>query len=661
MVEENATLLSELTIENEEYGNDILKECKLVVAPLTLNSDIEGKDLIIENEEYNNDIFEGTLNALQIINKEINSNVNIDIESLAKDVKSTIDVRSNFIKYIGTITGYIGVDPNLVQADIYSSIKVNRTEGVVKYVGYINGSIDLTTSTIEEDEIGFDCSIHVPQVMYDKTINGALLVIPEICSRYIEGTADIAKKNYMGEFDGYFLYEADTLDTDILSSMNVIQAIWEDISGDVNIEAESFSKDILSKIEVNGISIVEDLCKGNVTMDQYIEKNKDLWANMQYISMPYTSDESNTLTGKVTINNWSSRYDINSRLRVPCHRILYTFLSKLKAVYGSNYDIPSNITISSDHVYDIDALVNLEYTDYENEQLLEGNIHIDPHEWKDIDSEVYLDKVDTRRDFDSNMFVVQPVDKYITSTITVKNQYKKLNKTIDSIIRVGNEYAMSFESSMSVEAALQQGTDIISSMEVTNQLMPGRVVFFTDPLWQYEPYVLKNTVSTFLERIFLTTYLTVVYGGSPRANWDIKHFCGVYRIPPERQIEVPFDFLPGNPLATKNSMIRFVHRMFRFRPNDPHKQVDKVFVFSNNPYAHNSTYLNPLFEACRLYKIPITVITSKGEFVGSDPTNPERYINRTPVDHNLPLDAQPHWQYGAGTKHREVFDDRPIV
>ena len=160
-------------------------------------------------------------------------------------------------------------------------------------------------------------------------------------------------------------------------------------------------------------------------VNQYIEKNKDLWANMQYISMPYTSDESNTLTGKVTINNWISRFDINSRLKVPCHRILYTFLSKMKVVYGTNYDILSTMNISADHTYDIDADVNLEYSDYDNDQLLEGNVHMEPHTWVDIDSDVYLDKTDTRRDFDSTMFIVQPVDKEITSTLTVKNPYRR--------------------------------------------------------------------------------------------------------------------------------------------------------------------------------------------------------------------------------------------
>ena len=606
-------------------------------------------DLVLENEEYSNDIYQ--------------INTSISEENLQHDIfPCTMEVKESFIKYVGVITGYIGVDPEEVDVDIYSTMKVDKIDGVVKYVGHIDGTLNLTVASIEDDDIGFVSSIDVPQIMYDKTINGALLVIPEVYSRYIDGTTDIAKNHYLGEFDGYFLYEASKLDTDINSSMNVIQAIWSDIDGDVNIDAEPFSYDIDSKLEVDGIRINEDLFEGNVTMDQYIEKNKDLWSNLQYISMQFDpADESNTLIGKVTINNWNSRYDINSRLQVPCHRILYTFLSKLKAVYGKNYDILSTMNISADHVYDIDADVNLEYSDYENDQLLEGNIHMDPHEWVDMDSEVYLDKTDTRREFDSNMFVVQPVDKFITSTLTVKNPYIKFKRDIDSIMRVGNEYAMSFESSMSVEAALQRGTDIPSSMEVINQLMPGRVVFFTDPLWQYEPYVLKNAVSTFLDRIFLTSYLTVVYGGSPRANWDIKHFCSIYRIPPERQREVPFDFFPGNPLATKNSMIRFVYHMFKFHYNDPHKQVDKVFLFSNNPYAHNSTYLNPLFEACKLYHIPITIITSRGEYVGTDPSNPNRYINTTSVDHNLPLDAQPHWQYGAGTKHRDIFDDRPIV
>jgi hypothetical protein len=108
-------------------------------------------------------------------------------------------------------------------------------------------------------------------------------------------------------------------------------------------------------------------------------------------------------------------------------------------------------------------------------------------------------------------------------------------------------------------------------------------------------------------------------------------------------------------------MYRFINELFHFTPKDRIRSVDKVFVFSNNTYTHNSTYLSPLYKVCADYHIPITVITSKGEFTGTDPSSPTRFIARNPIDPNIPMDRQPHWVYGAGTKHRDIFDDHPIV
>lgn len=652
------SLEGNLDISNEEFGYEL--QSQLTVENKVLNTLLE-VDANIESENYDLDI-DSSINVVLPYTHYLDGTTNIEGNEFIKNIPSSIEAVQALVKYIGVITGYIDVTKELVRKDIYSTLKATRVEGVVTYIGHITGNISIEDQDFGDEDFYIPSSLDVPKVSFNRIINAALFVDYDKLNKIINGTVDIDRETYNELLEGTFYYEMGNTYVDIVSTLNAVETSMTDLDGSVDIQLEEFNHEFESSIEVKDVFISADLFDGSVTMDDYAYKSKDLWVNFEYTRELFNpEDESNVLTGKISLYAWNTKYDINSRLRVPCHRILYTFLSKLKAVRGINYDILSGMTVSGDHVYDLDAEVNLEYQDFEDEALLEGKLTIEPHDWIDLVTILHLDKTDTRRDIESSMFVVNPVDKEFASTITVKNPYRRYNKDIfSSIMRVGNEYTMSFESSMDVEAALQDTVDIVSSMEVTNSLMPGRVVFFVDPLWQYEPYVLKNAVSTFFERIYLTTYLTVVYGGSPRANWDIKHFCGVYRIADNRQIEVPFDFYPGNPLASKNSMVRFVHRMFMFKPHDPHKQVDNVFVFSNNPYAHNSTYLNPLFEACDRYRIPITVITSRGEFVGTDPAS-GRYINRTTVDHNLPLDAQPHWQYGAGTKHRDIYDDRPVV
>lgn len=197
-------------------------------------------------------------------------------------------------------------------------------------------------------------------------------------------------------------------------------------------------------------------------------------------------------------------------------------------------------------------------------------------------------------------------------------------------------------------------------LKVDNTKYAGNVGIFVDPLWSYDVFVLKNAVSTFLDRLINKERITLVFGGSPRANWDIRKFASVYRLEPDQVREIPFSYYPGNPMYNRNQMEVFTRALFTFSEDDTLKRVNKVFIFSNNPYTHSSTYLGPLIDACDRYRIPLAVITDKGDVQGSDPAS-GRYISRRQVDPNYPMEHQPHWMWGNGTKHRDIFDDHAIV
>ena len=272
--------------------------------------------------------------------------------------------------------------------------------------------------------------------------------------------------------------------------------------------------------------------------------------------------------------------------------------------------------------------------------------------------------VDTRRDIESSINIINGYILDIDSSINIFQNKYRVYKDLPSFIEVSSDHSsinIDLLSQVSINGLPEVNTDNISSLEVTDNLPECRIGIFTDPIWNYEPFTLKNSVSTLLDRYFLDYKITLIYSGSPRANWDIKHFAGVYRIPPHRSIEVPFNWVPANPLLNKDSMIRFIRVLFEYdRKNNKMVKIDKVIIFSNNPYAHNSTYINPLIRACTDHNIPFTVITSKGDILGSDPAS-GRLITRQTLDPNMPIDQQPHWGIGMGSKHRDVFDDHKII
>lgn len=565
------------------------------------------------------------------------------------------------VTMIGDISGTVKIDSIYKGTEFFSFINVTLgPDPVIKYIGDINGITNIEISgKIDDDDISFLSSLEVAKRNLDKDIiTGSVGIYKEAITHFINVDMFYKKLDITDSIlDGNFTYEKDYLkNIGFNSSMKVVRLIEDSIYGTTSINIEDYTKSITSTMNIEGIAYLKDMIEGNATIEKIPFNSKLLDSAFVYAK---ENMDQNILEGMVTVNYWKSWFDINCRIHVPSHRILYTFLSKLRAVLPCDFDIDSKLDVFNDQIYDIPGDVML-IQDVYDDLVLDGNVDLLPSKYTDLDSNVTLEKVDTRREFHGYMYVVTPVNTDIDFSMDVETIYTGIDEDVLSKINVGNNLDQDILSQVLVQAALQSRNEIPSRLNVTNELLPSRIGIFVDPIWSYEPFVLKNAVSTFFDRIMNKHDVTVVFGGSPRANWDIRHFADVYRIPRYKQIEVLFDYVPTNPLLNRDSMYRYISALFNFRPRE-RRYIDRVFVFSNNTYAHNSTYLAPLYKACADHRIQLVVITSKGEFIGTDPSNLSRFINRNPIDPTVPMDRQPHWVHGAGTKHRDIFDDHPIV
>ena len=631
-----------------------------------------------------------------------------DPDFVPVDIISTLEVKnpyvpspddpdplpSKVVKYVSDITGRANLKKVQSYYSIPSLINVDTTgEEVVEYQGFITGLAEIEYEPIEPYE--FYSSLDVPgvRVDYGVFLSGRVSIKDEVFNpfdlnsqlyvpkiRWIDFVDGFVKlesyyyndyrsgirgkvglrpniyDNYM--MQGKFEYVPQDLTTDIISSIYVIYPYdnKELMSGVVKIDPIYTNTDIYSLLKVDSLLESHEI-DGSVQTVKTTHTTDVLDGGFDYRESGYSED---LLEGNVIIHQWNQKYEILSSLLIPRYDYIYSILSQLTIAPGVNYDMDSFLKVVDRFKADLlRTAVRLDFGIYRNDDLLTISAVLPPFEYMHLNGMVNLNKVGTRKDLDSSLIVVNGLNKDINSTLEVETPYQQYSTDIPSSLNVGELVYIDFDSVLEVDSSHAFYRDINSSVNVRNYDYAGRIGIFVDPLWKYEPYVLKNAVSTFLDRLYEKHKITLVYGGSPRANWDIHKFGDIYGVNPSQLIEVPYSFVPGNNILNVDQMNRYVRALFSFN-NDSCAFINKVFVFSDSPYAHNTTYLAPLFKMCEAYHIPMAVITSKGDVVGTDPST-GKYGTQRQINLHYPLTHQPHWVYGEGSKHRDVFDDGGIV
>lgn len=571
------------------------------------------------------------------------------------------------IEYNADIQGQVYIKSIDVYRDLPCKISVIASDkSPITYTGDLTGYIIMGKIEREDGFYNFDGRINVESTIYGRNIlPGSVDIDKEYTETSFDAITSLPGTHFESTLYSYVNYIKQDKNIDIPSQINVIYSYNKDLEGSLYILETQYNHSLLTTLFVPEFPVdnLPDI-DSTVNLPKRPVEN-DIYAAMAFEPRTYNNKDA-TINGTVWIPKWKSSNDIPSRMWVPWYGLEYTINSTIQVEYGLNYYLNSKIDVTNDQIYDIDGTTTLSLSTYENNEL-EGTVELPPFQYKDIEGNVTLDPTYTFHELAGIIQVVPPFDTDLECSMYVTSDYTRKSCDITSFVKIGKEESTDIISSIQVNPAAQQPYDLLSSVFVSNELSPTRVGIFVDPLWKYEPFILKNTISTFLDRIYSKSFITLVYSGSPRANWDIKHFANIYRIPPYRSIEVPFDFLPGNPMMNRDQMIRYINMLFRFGPNDEYRTVDKIFLFSDNPYTHNASYLGPLLALSERYNIPVTIINSQGEFSGVDPTG---YINR-PIGPNACHPHRPYppcgvpghhqWQMNPDSKHRNIFDDDEIV
>jgi hypothetical protein len=562
------------------------------------------------------------------------------------------------VTYFGYIDGVLTVMPIDCSQFILSPCSITVEEypdPVVEYIGDITSEVNLYKETSETDINGY---LDIENSSSITDIDSTMTVLS------LDGSKDLINGSlYLQEPDistydiinGNLMYESTEYINDIFESSMIVPSEYiGDIDSNLFLDSDGVYKDIPCKMEVNGISNSYDLLSGTVSIETHLFPERIINCDMRYEKGEYSTD----FLGFFNLSQGRHITEFPCQLRVNKKYFIYSIYSKMNVVGGCTVDIPSSITVFNDQIYDIDGSCIVD-TEKSESIILEGTLELPPYKTSDIDGTVSIDRVDTRKEFPVYMRVVVPIITDIPSTMTVQTVYHKAYMDILSSMNVGYYSRLDIPSTMTVLAATRYYTEFNCSIHVHNDLMPSRIGIFVDPLWQYEPFVVKASLVTFLDRVYTKNTLKIIYGGNPRANWDIHHFADVFSVRPDRQVEVPIDFDPRNPIYNRNTMWRFINVLCSFDNTETHRTVDRVFIFSNQPYTLRGTMITPLVDICQRYRIPCVCITSKGEFV-EQVTGSAKIMTNT-VDSNIPIDQQPHWSKGPSSKHRYIYDTNDIT
>ena len=570
---------------------------------------------------------------------------------------------------------------------------IYNLDGTVTYQGSLRTNLDL-----EPDQLGqvFTCRLEVENpyepIIYEGDIVTHVNIKQEYTTRYILSSIKIKKedfkqeipfqlkvtpRNQMYEFrgnvtledpkptcydilDSSVYYQQAKSETEIPCNMEVPYSLNEEFKAKMEIPAFWFGKFFDCSMEIDGISTSYGI-DGEVHIDaDYADTF--LPGELQFIK----DKQSTVLPGTMELELSAIAKFIPVQMKVRNRKFIYSIFSKMKVVPGYNKFIDCNMEVSNPYTYGV--LTGSAFVNYDKQETgFNGELYNQPHLTEYINGTTDLMKIGTYHDIlNLIMSVVNFSDTYINCNMTVLTTFAKFGSDILSIkMNAGTESNTDISGSLYMDPSVIFYKEIPLSMEVKNPIMPARIGILVDPLWENSPFVLKSSLITFFKRCYKTHDISIVYGGQPISNWDIHKIAHIFKIPDENLDEVPFGYIPANPIANRDYVFNFIRHLTTFRENE-RKEISKIFIFSDIAYTRHNTILYPLIKFAMDSRIPCIIITSKGDFTETEllhayPPGPE---TGHPIWHGGYPPPKPGpfaFSPNEATKHKNVYDDRPIV
>lgn len=431
------------------------------------------------------------------------------------------------------------------------------------------------------------------------------------------------------EYEGNYGYY--DLDSSILYGYNLYEGIidstcWFPIKldhdicdGIVSIDYEQLSDtnpcDLDITFKIDALPIMHEVVEGQVEL----LKNyytllcfSPIGAIVELLPTYYSGKDSAEIDCVLDTAKFKRSSDLYVRFHVHRKKSIYSLFTKFRVVPRVDRDLFVNFTVINDQIYDIMSTVSMDRNDMSID--VNGSTELPPYTVNQILGLLNIEGIDTRRDIPIYFYAVTPVNNDVYIHMNIETPYTPGFVDIPIGFRVGNTLGQDIlYTRFCVESAIQQNNEIPIKFFVKNWRYPGRIVIAVDPVWHYEPFVLKSALITFLDRVYRRTNLTVIYGGNPRSDWDINHLCKVFDVQDGNLINCPLVYDAHNPCYMKETVDNFIATMCRF--NDcQRKTIDRVFLFMDNPIYHRSTVLGPIMDFCQQYGISCVAIDSHGDY-----------------------------------------------
>lgn len=512
----------------------------------------------------------------------------------------------NDIKYIGFISGMVTINPIPIGKDFECSCNVENPYDPVEVLGFIFGDVHMNNNWFEK---GIESELNILKQFVDKDINSDLSINKNELLFQILSTVTLDKE----------------IPLDLLLDSNLVINLEERtivLDGIVTIPFE-FNKYLPGIVTINLENLIKDFNASAVIKD--IKNSNDINVLLSLIAFPYKIDP---IRGRFVYkkSDWDkflngSLYLLQSELRVEfmCKCLIkkftyyYDFYSYCYIANRFDLDIPCSCMIKNDGLYDIRGIVDIYPKNLFKD--LESFVIMQDYSTKEIDCSMEVDKIYTRRDLTFHCLIVNPVNKEFECSCNVNNIYYNIGYEFNCNALVGATcFIHDFTCFANILESKKTKYEFNATCIVSNRRSPKKVSIICDPLWRYDPFVVRASLATFFDRIYTKNQVSVVYGGDYRFNWDVNHYCGVFGIPLKHQCENKLIYDAKNTNKTKQQAFQMIHNMIEFSPNG-YKRIDRVIIFMNRPYSGSNLTMGPILDFCRRYAIPTLIIDSGGDFV----------------------------------------------
>ena len=246
--------------------------------------------------------------------------------------------------------------------------------------------------------------------------------------------------------------------------------------------------------------------------------------------------------------------------------------------------------------------------------IMECEINLEPNVGVDLPCELEIESIYTRREIDFNMETLAYTELDIPISIDIIEESKEYSEDLLCITFTYGDYLytdipMIIETNQPIRPIIH--TNIKDSHHI---IYDSRIVIAVSPTWHYDAFVFKNCLVTFLDKYYNRNHrFNFVFGGNPRADYDIINLCLNYRIPKKalHPVRIHFDFKdPGN---NQYNINHFIDHMFRFEPHE-NPYISRVFLFIPQPLFYYNDPLAKITQICKSLNISCVGINDGGEY-----------------------------------------------